>query len=356
MTGRFRALKAIPAGLAVLLCTFCSCVQAVPSVPDETCIVTGGGTINLRNVNITPDNFSPGPGSVLYTTTARAGYACNVYAGKEYIPALVFNLAYFKNLSFALDKLGLGMNLTITEDGSAPVLFNWDEIKTTGGNELRKNFGAKLSAGTTERSATIKLDILYTKAYSESSAVTNIPEARNVLNIVPISYANRPNGVTLSSFNIRILRRGLGTVDITPSLVNLGHFYTTLKPVQSKQATFRVTARQVLRPAVGQEFTLPLSVTFGKGALSGDTPQTLNLVNMDGNNKGQPNGLQLSIQDDAGNPITFDKEAPLGDITITSPVSGNVSKTYTATVTPKPGGTVNTGRFSAAIPVTVTYN
>ncbi|MEX8626665.1 hypothetical protein AB8D53_27355 [Salmonella enterica] len=355
MTGRFRALKAIPAGLAVLLCAFCSCVQAVPVVPDEACLVTGGGTIDLRNVNITPDNFNTG--SVLYSTTARVDYACNTFNnGKDYRPALVFNLAYFKNFSFVLNKLGLGMNLTITEDGSTPVLFSWDEIKTPGGNELRKNFGAKLSAGTTEHSATIKLDILYTKAYSESSAVTNIPEARNVLNIVPISYASRPNGVTLSSFNIRILRRGLGTVDITPSLVNLGHFYTTLKPVQSKQATFRVTARQVLRPAVGQEFTIPLSVTFGKGALSGDTPQTLNLVNMDGNNPGQPNGLQLSIQDDAGNLITFDKEAPLGDITITSPVSGNVSRTYTAIVSPKPGGTVKTGRFSAAIPVTVTYN
>lgn len=355
MTGRDLTLKLTFAGLAVFLSTFCHSVQAVPVVAFETCSVTGGGTIQLQDINITPDNFNTG--SILYSSPPETvNYACNAFAGKVYKPELVFKLDYFKSFSKALDNAGLGMNLTITESGNTPVLFSWDEIKGASGNELRKPFGKQLPPGITERTATIKMDILYTKAYSESSAVKNIPAVANVMNIVPISYANRPNGIGLSSFNIRILRRGLGTVDITPSLVNLGHFYTTWTPSQNKQATFRVTARQVLRPAVGQEFTLPLSVTFGKGALSGDTPQTLNLLNSGGTGTDYANGLQLSIQDDAGNLITFDKEAPLGNITITSSVSGNVSRTYTAIVSPKPGGTVTTGRFSAAIPVTVTYN
>ncbi|EEG7923161.1 fimbrial protein, partial [Salmonella enterica subsp. enterica serovar Newport] len=346
-------LKLTSTGLAVFLSTFCHSVQAVPTVDFETCSVTGGNTIQLQDINITPDNFNTG--SVLYSSPPiTVNYACNVFSSRVYKPELVFKLDYFRSFSKALDNAGLGMNLTITESGNTPVLFSWDEIKGVSGNELRKPFGTQLPPGTTERTATIKMDILYTKAYSESSAVKNIPAVANVMNIVPISYAVRPNGIGLSSFNIRILRRGLGTVDITPSLVNLGHFYTTWEPSQNKQATFRVTARQVLRPAVGQQFTLPLSVTFGKGALSGDTPQTLNLFNS--GESDQPNGLQLSIQDDAGNLITFDKESPLGDITITSPVSGSVSRTYTAIVSPKPGGAVKTGRFSAAIPVTVTYN
>ncbi|EGJ3366213.1 hypothetical protein IGV28_001341, partial [Salmonella enterica subsp. enterica serovar Heidelberg] len=72
--------------------------------------------------------------------------------------------------------------------------------------------------------------------------------------------------------------------------------------------------------------------------------------------KGQPNGLRLSIKDDKGKEITFDKQEVLGDITITGAVTSNVSKVYTAVITPPPGGSVKTGKFSAAIPVTVTYN
>ncbi|EDX1408477.1 hypothetical protein GSO04_000840, partial [Salmonella enterica] len=135
-----------------------------------------------------------------------------------------------------------------------------------------------------------------------------------------------------------------------------GHIYTTYEPSQTRQANFTVIARQVLRPAMGQEFTIPLAITFGKGALTQDTGQTLNLVSLDGPNKGQPNGLRLSIKDDKGKEITFDKQEVLGDITITGAVTGNVSKVYTAVITPTPGGSVKTGTFSAAIPVTVTYN
>ncbi|MLQ52954.1 hypothetical protein DRA35_00535 [Salmonella enterica subsp. enterica] len=141
-----------------------------------------------------------------------------------------------------------------------------------------------------------------------------------------------------------------------PVQVNFWHIYTTYEPSQTRQANFTVIARQVLRPAMGQEFTIPLAITFGKGALTQDTGQTLNLVSLDGPNKGQPNGLRLSIKDDKGKEITFDKQEVLGDISITETVTGNVSKVYTAVITPPPGGSVKTGTFSAAIPVTVTYN
>ncbi|ECL1628896.1 hypothetical protein KY991_003334, partial [Salmonella enterica subsp. enterica serovar Kentucky] len=165
----------------------------------------------------------------------------------------------------------------------------------------------------------------------------------------------RQNGFVLSGFNVRILRNGLGKVDIVPLQVNFGHIYTTYEPSQTRQANFTVIATQVLRPAMGQEFTIPLAITFGKGALTQDTGQTLNLVSLDGPNKGQPNGLRLSIKDGTKE-ITFDKQEVLGDITITGAVTGNVSKVYTAVITPTPGESVKTGKFSAAIPVTVTYN
>ncbi|VEA59578.1 membrane protein [Salmonella enterica subsp. salamae] len=250
--------------------------------------------------------------------------------------------------------MGLGFQVSVT---GSPVL-SWDDIKriSQGGNEPKVEFGQPLPSGITTRTATVKMDFLYLTAYKESSAVYTFPGTSNVMNVVPVNYASRNNGFVLSGFNVRILRNGLGTVDIVPSQVNFGHIYTTYEPSQTRQASFTVIARQVLRPAVGQEFTLPLAITFGKGALTQDTGQTLNLVSLDGPNKGQPNGLRLSIKDNKGKEITFDKQELLGDITITGAITGNVSKIYTAVVTPTPGGSVKTGKFSAAIPVTVTYN
>ncbi|ELF6713929.1 hypothetical protein RA350_004439, partial [Salmonella enterica] len=270
-------------------------------------------------------------------------------------PALVFSQPYFTTFSSILKNMGLGIQFIITEKGKSAT-FTWDEIqKIANGNELRKEFGEVLPSGISDHNATIKMDFLYTTEYKESSSVTNIGGAINVMNINPTNAAPKENGFNLSPFNVRILRRGLGKVDITPSLVNLGHFYTSDKSSPSKQANFMVTARQVLRPAPGQAFTLPLQVTFGTGALSpSDNGQALNLVNMDNST---PNGLQLSVKESStGSPITFDKKEELGDISINSQLSGMVSKTYTAEVKPAPGATVQTGKFSAAIPVTVTYN
>ncbi|ECG8593201.1 hypothetical protein FNI15_03600 [Salmonella enterica subsp. salamae] len=344
--------------LVMMLCSFC--VTKVYAVEPglNTCVVTSGQNINLRNINLTTDDFKPGPDSVIYTINQDATFKCLMGYDTQF-PLLVFDQGYFSGFSTKLDAMGLGFRVSIKETGNASnvVSFSWDEIKKTqSGNELRKAFGTVLPQGVTERKVRLTLDFLYTKAYSESSAVTAFTGISNVLNIVPFSYSVRQNGFVLSGFNVRILRNGLGTVDIVPSQVNFGHIYTTYEPSQTRQASFTVIARQALRPAMGQEFTIPLGITFGKGALTQDTGQTLNLVSLDGPNKGQPNGLRLSIKDNKGKEITFDKQELLGDITITGKITGNVSKIYTAVVTPTPGGSVKTGKFSAAIPVTVTYN
>ncbi|HCL5270411.1 TPA: hypothetical protein N2G33_002617 [Salmonella enterica] len=343
--------------LVMMLCSFCmtKVYAAEPGIND--CVVTSGQNINLRNINLTTDDFKLGPDSVIYRITQNAGVKCWMGYDTQY-PTLVFNQGYFSDFSRKLDNMGLGFRVSIkeTENPSNVAFFSWDEIKKTqGGNELRKEFGTKLPIGITERNVTLTLEFLYTKAYSESSAVTHFAGIANVLNIVSFSYSHRVDGFVLSGFNVRIIRNGLGKVDIVPSLVNFGHIYTTYQPSQTRQANFTVIARQVLRPAVGQEFTIPLAITFGKGSLTQATGQTLNLVSLDGLNKGQPNGLRLSIKDGTKE-VTFDKPEVLGDITITGAITGNVSKTYTAVVTPTPGESIKTGRFSAAIPVTVTYN
>ncbi len=346
--------------LTVLVMMLCSlCVTKVYAVEPglNTCVVTSGQNINFKNINITNDSFKPGPDSVIYRMTQPVTFKCWMGYNTQY-PMLIFNQGYFKTFSTALDSMGLGFRGAIQEAGSPNVAsFSWDDIKNVAaGNELQKEFGTKLPIGITERNATLTLEFLYTKAYSESSAVTTFTGESNVLNIVPFPYSVRQSGFVLSAFNVRILRKGLGTVEIVPSKIDLGHIYTTYEPSQIRQASFTVIARQALRPAVGQEFTIPLGITFGKGGLTQDTGQTLNLVSSDGPNKEQPNGLRLSIKEGDEHYITFDKQEILGDITITGNVTGNVSKTYTAVVTPAPGKTIKTGGFHAAIPVTVTYN
>ncbi|EGW7922156.1 hypothetical protein JGX56_004780 [Salmonella enterica] len=343
--------------LVMMLCSFCvTKVYAVDPVLNA-CIVTSGQNINFQNINITNDNFKPGPDSVIYRMTQNFRFKCLMgYSGK--LPMLVFNQEYFKNFSRTLDSMGLGFRMIIQESGSGNTgNASWNDIKNiSGGNELRKEFGTKLPIGMTERDATLTLEFLYTTAYSENSAVKNFLETNNALSIIPLPESPRQNGFYLSDFNVRILRNGLGKVEVSPSLVNFGHIYTTYGPSQSRQETFTVTARQNSRPADKQEFTIPLAITFGKGDLTPATGQTLNLVSLDGPNKSQPNGLQLSIKDENGRKITFDKQEVLGDITITGAVTGYQSKTYTAVVTPASGGSLRTGKFSAAIPVTVTYN
>lgn len=353
MTGRLLNFKAMLAGLVIMSCSF-SAIAVL-----NACEVTSGQNINFRNINLTTDEFRPGPNSVIYSISQSVDFTCQSSQPNRK-PALVFNQGYFSQLSVTLKKMGLGFQVTMTENGQTPVFYSWDEITGTGsGNELSKDFGDNLPAGVeTQRRAVMKIDFLYLTAYGESSAVKDIPGISGVLHILPFPTASRLSGFTLSSFNIKILRRGLGRVDITPSLVSLGHFYTTHVPSQTRQANFTVTARQALRPAEGQNFTIPLAVTFKSNTLSASDagPQALKIVSQDGPDKGQPNGLLLSIKDESGQMITFDKKGELGDININAALSGNVSKTYTAVVTPAPGGTVNTGNFSAEIPVIVTYN
>ncbi len=76
---------------------------------------------------------------------------------------------------------------------------------------------------------------------------------------------------------MRILRNGLGKVDIVPLQVNFGHIYTTYEPSQTRQANFTVIAAG-FTTGYGTGIHDPLAITFGKGALTQDTGQTLNLV------------------------------------------------------------------------------
>ncbi|EKT0983055.1 hypothetical protein QDT22_003797 [Salmonella enterica] len=350
MTGQLLNFKTMFAGLVIVLCS----LHAAYGININTCEATSGKVINLKNINLTADSFTPG--SVIYSVTQPVSFTCNT--GYDGYLALVLSQAYFSNLSTTLKGMGLGIQLTITKDGM-PVTFTWDDIKKANqGNAPSKNFGKfiKFGAGEKNYNANIKLDFLYTDAYTNGSAIKIIAGGNNVLGINTPGQSEWSGVFGLSSFDIRILRNGLGRVDITPSRVSLGHFYASDKSSSPKEANFTVTAIQALKPAPDAGFIIPLQITFGKNALSAsEDRKALKLVNMD--TPGQTNGLLLSIRDNLTSKlITFDTKEDLGNIAINSSLSGRVSGNYTVVVKPAPGDTVKIGRFSAEIPVTVTYN
>ncbi|EBZ5135089.1 hypothetical protein EBP34_25385 [Salmonella enterica subsp. enterica serovar Saintpaul] len=355
MTVQCLTVKAMLVGLVIMLCSFCITVHAAGSV--NSCEVTSGKNINFKNVNLTTDEFTPGVASVIYSVTQPVRFEC--YAGYYNLtPKLVLNQPYFSSFSKQLSDMGLGLQFTITEDGQSPVLVSWTDIKDiASGNEKKISFGKKLEYGVkSERNATIKMDFLYTALYSGNSTIKDFAAMNNVLNIIDRDDSSRDKGFFLSGFNVKILRRGLGKIDILPQNVNFGRFYTTWKPSQTKQANFTVTASQKLGAAT--DFTVPLDIKFESGAfLTSPDGQALKLVSQDGPNAGQSNGLLLSItDDDTQGKITFNKKEAMGSIDIYSLGGGFFEKKYTAKVTPETTGDVKTGKFTAAVNVTVTYN
>ncbi|EHY9252253.1 hypothetical protein K4955_004689 [Salmonella enterica] len=355
MTVQCLTVKAMLAGLVIILCSFCITVHATPA--PNNCEVTSGQAINFRNINLTTDEFTPGVTSVIYSVTQPVQFTCHsgMAGGK---PMLVFNQSYFKQFAGQLSKMGLGLQFTITEQGQSPVEVSWGDLQEIAdGNELQVLFGKALDAGYSEHRATIKMDFLYTAVYRGTSTITDFAGASNVVNITVKAATTREKGFILSNFSVKILRRGLGKIDILPQNVNFGRLYTTWKPSQTKQANFTVIASQKLGAAT--DFTVPLDIKFESGAfLTSPDGQALKLVSQDGPNAGQSNGLLLSItDDDTQGKITFDKKEAMGSLNITSSLNGiNITKKYTAKVTPETTGDVKTGKFTAAVNVTVTYN
>ncbi|EEM5330427.1 hypothetical protein GKT77_21115, partial [Salmonella enterica] len=86
--------------LVMMLCSLCvTKVYAVEPGLNE-CIITSGQNINFKNINITNDNYTPGPGTVVSTITQKFTYSCNIsslISGKP--PLLLLNQPYFRDFT-----------------------------------------------------------------------------------------------------------------------------------------------------------------------------------------------------------------------------------------------------------------
>lgn len=376
MRGRMKHL--ILPVLTALFCVVCLSARAGQEVP--TCQVTSG-PVTLSNINLKPDTPL---NTEVSGNTHLINYTCRVTSVGQtsFRPALAPNLTgNFKDLIDLLDGAGLAMKITITErDGGAQNIIPWTTLKSgnwswTFGQIMTSDHPSPGGQGPDEnyfytytRSADIKLSVYVAEHYKQNSTVYTVKPQTNILYIYPdrnYPSTSAVKGVNTAAFNIRILSSDLGSIDIMPKTVHLGHFTKISDATLSRSGDFTVTAQQILKPAPGQTFSLPLNISFKRGDLSftGDR-QHLALKNW-----GDPedNGLQLAVRNKRTSQlVTFsenlpspDASSPLGVLSVSGAGAqgvSNISERYTIEVNRRSGAEVKTGEIHGSLAVEVTYN
>lgn len=372
MRGRMKHLI-LPA-LAVLLS---SAVFPVQAHQFSYCDVSAT-PVTLSNVNLNTDD---GPGKKVFENSHTINYTCHVRAsgGVTFYPTLMSGSVNFQGLVQLLKDLGLSMTITIREDDTdmPEQEIPWQTIKS---GRWTKRFGKIMPTNTSQggipednyyyrydRRATITLRLFLDQIFKENNLVKTVAAQTNLLYIMadPGGTTEAGKGIDTTAFNIRVLKPGLGSIDIMPKTVHLGHFTKISDATLSRSGDFTVTARQILKPAPGQTFSLPLNISFKRGNLSftGDR-QHLALKNW-----GDPddNGLQLAVRNKetrllvtfSENQPTPDTSSPLGVLSVSGAGAqgvSNISEKYTIEVNRRSGAEVKTGEFHGSLAVEVTYN
>lgn len=349
--------------LAILFLVASFPSMATGSLADSKCHVTSG-TILLKNINLKLENIHTG--TLLHSSQPYSvNYACYLYPsfGTNYVPTLRFTSEFGQAIR-KLSDAGLGMNMTIQEDGQTQRDIPWSEIKKASGGVVLKSFGAAMStkyppdepdgATVIKRHATITLELfVVTEFVQNKMLILDIP-AIPAFNIVTTGNGAGGYGAAAytGAFSIRFLPDNLGKVTVSPSVVRLGHFYTSRNEL-FKTAEFKVQASQ--KNGASTPFSVPLLISFNPSVNMTLLDETsVRLVN---NGDSAGNGLKLSVRDENGNMVKFNTPVTMDTIHIGySGSPGNVTKVYTAVVQNIPGETVKTGNFSASMSVIVTYN
>lgn len=314
------------------------------------------GHVSIQNINLKGGQFFTG--QELQNITVPISYTCYTKF-KTYGPNYhaTISLSNVKPMVDALKNSGLGMDLTIQEGSKTPVTFTWKEIQAGfSGWSSAKEFGQYMDpAKTYNLSGTITLRIFVYQIFTKTFLNINIPAS--TFNILPYTPSGAPppsvpyKPLTVSAFNLRFIPEKSGRVIISPSVINLGHFYTEYKETMvTREIPFTVTAQQNI--GTQTPFVVPLAIEFQTNGLTladADTSVTLK------NTKGEANGFKLSVEDEAGNSVRFNTKADMGSINLDNDSGGKIIKQYKAKVDPIPGADIKTGDFSAAMTVIVTY-
>ncbi|EKK3320188.1 fimbrial protein [Salmonella enterica] len=353
MTERLFNMKSLILSGVFLFFAVCDSAQA--NIDWSYC--DANGHISIQNINLKGGKFMQG--QELQSVTVPISYTCYT-KWKSYGPAYftTLNLYSLGQVVSALQSSGLGMDIIVQEGSGTPVTFTWKEIQAGfSGWSNSKVFGQYMDPDKTyNRSGTLTLRIFVYQAFTKDFLNLNI--SASTINILPYN----PSGIgapsvpfkplTVSAFNLRFIPDNSGRVIISPSVVNLGHFYTEYKDTMvAREAPFTVTAQQNI--GTQSPFVAPLAIEFKTNDVtSADSDTSVTLKNT----KGEANGFRLSVVDDSGNQVHFNKQADMGSINLDNASGGKIIKNYKAKVEPIPGAEIKTGNFSAAMTVVVTYN
>lgn len=320
------------------------------------------GNVNIQNISLKGGQYLQG--QELQKITVPISYTCTTTYNS--IGSFVYSTAvYISDIGkvvSALKNSGLGMDIIIQEGGRAPVTFPWKDIVAGfSGWTKSKTFGQVMEENKTyNRSGILTFRIFVDVVYKNTFLNINIPASTlNILpynptqpgiSVYPPTVSYKP--LTISAFNLRFIPDNSGRVIISPSVVNLGHFYTEYKDTMvAREAPFTVTAQQNI--GTQSPFVAPLAIEFKTNDVtSADSDTSVTLKNT----KGEANGFRLSVVDDSGNQVHFNKQADMGSINLDNASGGKIIKNYKAKVEPLPGAEIKTGNFSAAMTVVVTYN
>ncbi|EEG2676659.1 fimbrial protein [Salmonella enterica] len=358
MTARLFNMKSLILSGAFMLLAVCDPAQA--NFDWSKC--DANGNVNIPDINLKGGQYSPG--QELHKITVPISYTCTTTYSS--IGSLVYSTAvYISDIGkvvSALKNSGLGMDIIIQEGGRAPVTFPWKDIVAGfSGWTKSKTFGQVMEQNKTyNRSGILTFRIFVDVVYKNTFLNINI--TASTLNILPYNPTQPGISVypptvsykplTISAFNLRFIPDNSGRVIISPSVVNLGHFYTEYKDTMvAREAPFTVTAQQNI--GTQSPFVAPLAIEFKTNDVtSADSDTSVTLKNT----KGEANGFRLSVVDDSGNQVHFNKQADMGSINLDNASGGKIIKNYKAKVEPIPGAEIKTGNFSAAMTVVVTYN
>ncbi|ECQ8983005.1 fimbrial protein [Salmonella enterica subsp. enterica] len=358
MTGRLFNMKSLILSGVFLFFTVCDSARA--NFDWSKC--DANGNVNIQNINLKGGQYSPG--QELQKITVPISYTCetkwSTIGGFVYSAAMY--LSDMGQIVNALKDSGLGMDIIAQEGGNTPVTFTWQEIQSGfAGWSKSKTFGQRMDQSKIYNlSGTLTLRIFVDVVYKNTFLNIGIPAS--TLHILPYN-PTQPGTVvypptvsykplTVSAFNLRFIPDNSGRVIISPSVVNLGHFYTEYKDTMvAREAPFTVTAQQNI--GTQSPFVAPLAIEFKTNDVtSADSDTSVTLKNT----KGEANGFRLSVVDDSGNQVHFNKQADMGSINLDNASGGKIIKNYKAKVEPIPGAEIKTGNFSAAMTVVVTYN
>lgn len=314
------------------------------------------GHVGIQNINLKGGTFFTG--QELQSVTVPISYTCYTKwksYGPDYFTTL--NLYSLGQVVSTLKSSGLGMDITVQEGSGTPITFTWAEIQAGfSGWSSSKEFGQYMDPEKTyNRSGTLTFRIFVYQAFTKTFLNLNIPSS--TINILPYNPVGMTaptvsfKPLTVSGFNLRFIPESSGRVIVSPSVINLGHFYTEYKDTMvAREAAFTVTAQQNI--GTQTPFVTPLAIEFKTNGLTladADTSVTLK------NTKGEANGFRLSVMDETGATVKFNTKTEMGSINLDSASGGKIIKNYKAKVEPIPGAEIKTGSFSAAMTVVVTY-